>query len=96
MITSNLKETTINLSDITDTQLEVLNKGQSSDELQNGNSANLDILDDIFLADSTIKDRKIKIMNHLKQSSNNFQYSSANRQKRNSTIRDHIRQSLSQ
>ena len=47
------------------------------------------------LAETTIQDRKKSIMEHLKQSSDNFQYSLADRKKRNSKIREHIKNSLS-
>ena len=47
------------------------------------------------LAETTIKERKKHIMEHLKKSSDDFQYFSADYKERSSKIREHIQKSLS-
>ena len=47
------------------------------------------------LLEAVVKDKKQQIIEHLKQTSDNFLYYSVDNNKRNSKIREHIKNSLS-
>lgn len=53
-----------------------------------------DSIDNSLSNKNTAKDRKSKIMEHLRQSSNNFQYASGDYHQRNQKIKEHLKKSL--
>ena len=53
-----------------------------------------DSINHSILDNNTAKDRKSKIMEHLRQSSNNFQYTSGDYRQRNQKIKEHLKKSL--
>lgn len=98
MITSDIKTTKIANTieaenkqiayDIDRVTQEKLEKGSSS-ELVRDDSMNNSITDN-----NTPKDRKSKIMEHLRQSSNDFQYTSGDYRQRHLKIKEHLKKSL--
>ncbi len=53
-----------------------------------------DSINNSILDNNTAKDRKSKIREHLRQSSNNFQYTSGDYRQRNQKIKEHLKKSL--
>ena len=98
MIASDIKQTKIAQT------LEIEND-RIADNLEPEKSLNLDkapslkidrdtSTDNNFLTNNPAQNRKSKIMDHLKQSSNNFQYTSTDFSQRNQKIKDHLKKSL--
>ncbi|MGK7952150.1 MAG: hypothetical protein AB4368_26040 [Xenococcaceae cyanobacterium] len=71
---------------------EKLERGSSS-ESGRDNSIN-NAISEKNTVNNTAKDRKSKIMEHLRQSSNNFQYTSGDYSQRNQKIKEHLKKSL--
>ena len=69
---------------------ENLTNSASSESIEDTNIST----DESLATENIFKDRKQQIMEHLKQSSDNFCYSLSKQQERNSKIREHIKNSL--
>ena len=98
MITSDIKTTKIvntieaenkqNGYNIESVKTELLDKSSSLESVRDNP------IDNSISNKNTAKDRKSKIMEHLRQSSNNFQYASGDYHQRNQKIKEHLKKSL--